>query len=142
MTRFPISLPGPTWHLDEIFHGDFSHPMGGMINVNLAGALIYFCIFPLIAMIVIEFKTRGPRPAYVSRAAMVGQFLVWQLMAVITFFFASLPALHAQCKLASGKGLVYQVAEKGRHHAHLPNLGQALATEPAADPLGAVGGGS
>jgi hypothetical protein len=34
-------------------------------------------------------------------------------MAVITFFFASLPALHAQWKLASGRGLVYRVAEKG-----------------------------
>ena len=144
MGNFPVRLPGPTWHLSQMLHGDFSSPMGGMINVNLAGALIYFCIFPLIAMIIIEFKTRGPRPAYVSRAAMIGQFFVWPLMAVITFFFASLPALHAQWKLASGKGLVYHVAEKGRHHAaaHLPALPIPAVAEVGSDPLGAVGGGS
>lgn len=135
--RFKYSLPGPTWHLGEIAHGDFSSPVGGMINVNLAGALIYFCLFPLIAMIIIEAKTRPARPAHVSRAAAIGQFFMWPLMAVITFFFASMPALHAQWKLASGKGLVYRVAEKGSKRQPVP----AHASEPAPEPMGAVGGG-
>lgn len=138
--RFRYSLPGPTWHLDEIVHGNLSHPMGGMINVNIAGALIYFCLFPLIAMIVIEAKTRPPRPAHVSRLAAIGQFTMWPLMAVITFAFASLPALHAQWKLARGKGLVYRVAEKGSRH--VPAAPRALPTsESLAEPAGAVGGG-
>jgi len=135
--RFKYSLPGPTWHISEIARGDFSSPVGGMINVNLAGALIYFCLFPLIAMIIIEAKTRPARPAHVSRAAAIGQFFMWPLMAVITFFFASMPALHAQWKLASGKGLVYRVAEKGSKRQPVP----AHANEPANEPIGAVGGG-
>jgi hypothetical protein len=61
---------------------------------------------------------------------------MWPLMAIITFFFASLPALHAQLKLASGKGLVYRVAEKGSRHAPnrlptttpLPKPGEATET--------------
>lgn len=137
------SLPGPTWHLREMAQLDFSSPVGGMINVNIAGALVYFCLFPLIAMIVIEAKTRGGRPAYVSRKAFVGQFFIWPLMAVITFFFASLPALNAQLKLASGKGLIYRVAEKGskHHHLPLPLPGAVAVTEHNSEPAGAVGGG-
>jgi hypothetical protein len=111
------SLPGPTWHLDDIVNGDFTSPVGLMINVNLAGGLIYFCLFPLIALIMIETLTRPARPAYVSKLQLAGQYAMWPLMGVITFFFASLPALHAQLKLASGKHLVYRVAEKGSRHA-------------------------
>ncbi len=135
-----VSLPGPTWHLSEMARGDFSNPMGGMINVNLAGAIIYFCLFPLIAMIVIESKTRPSRPAHVSRLAAIGQFFMWPLMAVITFIFASLPALHAQLKLARGAGLIYRVAEKGSRRAAAPAHVHP-APESLAEPAGAVGGG-
>jgi hypothetical protein len=62
---------------------------------------------------------RGQRPEYVSRPALIGQFFMWPLMGVITFFWASLPALHAQWKLASGRGLVYRVAQKGGHGVRL-----------------------
>ncbi|HMS58612.1 MAG TPA: glycosyltransferase family 2 protein [Tepidiformaceae bacterium] len=142
IARFPISLPGPTWHISEMAHGDFSNPLGWMINVNLVGALIYFCIFPLFVMIAFEYKARGPRPAYVSRRAAVAGFLMWPAMAVITFFFASMPALHAQWKLASGTGLVYRVAEKGSRKfagvpaamhaaAHVAHSAVEAATHPA-----------
>ena len=63
-------------------------------------------------------------------------------MAVITFFFASMPALHAQWKLASGTGLVYRVAEKGSRKfagvpaamhaaAHVAHSAVEAATHPA-----------
>jgi hypothetical protein len=132
------SLPGPTWHLSQMFEGDFHNPIGYNINVNVAGALIYFCLFPLLGMIVLELRTRGPRPSYVSRRAAAGGLLMWPLMGVITFFFASLPALHAQLKLASGNGLVYRVAEKGRHRAH---VNAAIQPEPVSDALPSLGGG-
>ena len=141
------SLPGPSWHLKAMVSGDFSSPVSGMINVNLPGALVYFCLFPLIAMIIIEAKTRGGRPAYVSRKAFVGQFFIWPLMAVVTFFWASLPALNAQLKLASGTGLIYRVAEKGSKVHHLPTPASiaaavgAAAQEHAQGPAGATGGG-
>ena len=37
-----------------------------------------------------------------------------RITGIITFFWASLPALHAQWLLASGRGLIYQVSEKTR----------------------------
>ena len=64
---------------------------------------------PTTAAVAASPTARGPRPAYVSRRAAVAGFLMWPAMAVITFFFASMPALHAQWKLASGTGLVYRV---------------------------------
>lgn len=146
VARFPISLPGPTWHLNEMANGDFSDPVGWMINVNLVGALVYFCFFPLLGLIVFEYKMRGPRPAYVSRRQAAASFLMWPLMAVITFVFASMPALHAQVKMARGKGLVYRVAEKGSRHAHLPAAAAAVlhplpAPAVEGDAIPAVGGG-
>src|SRR4029078_4176503 len=100
--------------------GDMSHPVGPLMWLSAATVLVYFCLFPLLAIIALEYRTRGPRPADVSRKAAAAQLLMWPLMAVITFVFASLPALHAQWKLASGKGLVYRVAEKGTKHAPAP----------------------
>lgn len=139
-------VPGPGWHPENILHPfhwlafDQSGLVEGTMWLNIPGMLVAVCLFPLIAMIIIEFKTRGPRPAYVSRTAMIAQFTMWPLMAVITFFFASLPALHAQWKLASGKGLIYKVAEKGSRHAHHPI--PLPTAEAAPEPIAAVGGGS
>jgi len=110
-----------------------------MMNLNPAGALVYFCLFPLIVMIVVEMRARGPRPAHVSRGAFIAGFAIWPLMAVITFFFASLPALHAQLKLASGTGLIYRVAEKGSRVHSVPVAAGAI--DHSAEPVGAVGGG-
>ena len=140
--RYPV--PGPGWHPENVIHlqGWMSLGKTGIIEptmwLNLPGLLIAICIVPLVVMIGIELKTRPPRPEYVSRKAWLWQFVMWPLMAPITFFFASLPALSAQWKLASGRGLIYRVAEKGsRKLAPAP-----LAFEPAdaADPIGAVGG--
>jgi len=132
-----IRLPGPTWHLDEIFSGSFIGSVEPWIYLSIANLMIYFCLFPLLALIVFEYRARGPRPAHVSRISAVAQLGMWPLMAVITFFFASLPALHAQIKLASGRGLIYRVAEKGSRH---PS-GAKTTSEPLPEPFGALGGG-
>ncbi len=89
-------------------------------------------------MAAVEYKQRGPRPAHVSRLRAYSSFAVWPLMAVITFFFASMPALHAQWKLFKGNGLVYRVAEKGTRKVALPVASPAHAE---AETMGAVGGG-
>jgi len=139
-----IKLPGPGWKIGEMIRGDFSQPVEPWVYLTLATAIIYFCIFPLIAMIVFELKMRGPRPDYVSRKALIASFGMWPLMAFITFFFASMPALHAQLKLASGQGLIYRVAEKGSRRSvvpapAIPASAQALTTEHVTESVGAVG---
>lgn len=144
--RYPV--PGTGWHPENLIYPSswITYGKEGVIEgtmwLNIPGIIIAACLFPLIAMIIIEAMTRPARPAHVSRLAAIGQFTMWPLMAVITFFFASLPALHAQLKLARGKGLVYRVAEKGSRSA--PALATLPQHEPtsAPEPVGAVGGGS
>jgi len=51
-----------------------------------------------------------------------------------------MPALHAQWKLASGKGLVYRVAEKGSRRLHVP-VPSAASAQAEAEAVGALGGG-
>jgi hypothetical protein len=56
-------------------------------------------------------------------------------MAPITLVWASMPALHAQWRLATGRGLVYRVAEKGSSEQAaapaLPELDAVMATVAA-----------
>ena len=137
-----IKLPGPGWHIGEMVRGDFSNPVEPWVYLTVATGIIYFCLFPLIAMIIFELKTRGPRPDYVSRTAFIASFGMWPLMAFITFFFASMPALHAQLKLASGQGLIYRVAEKGSRRGVTSSpmaSPMATAAEAVHESVGAVG---
>ena len=113
-------LPAPSWNIGAMLGGDFSNPVTPWVNLSIDDMLISLCLFALIGLITIELKIRGPRPDYVSRKAFVGQFFIWPAMAFITFFWASLPALHAQWKLASGQGLIYRVAEKGSRKFAMP----------------------
>ena len=137
-------IPGTGWHPERIAEPStwFNFNSTGLVEpvmyVNLPGILVALCIFPLFVMIAVEYLQRGPRPAYVSRLKAASGFLIWPAMAVITFFFASMPALHAQWKLASGKGLVYRVAEKGSRRVTVPT-----ATAPAQGEaeVVAIGGG-
>ena len=139
-----IPVPGPGWHPEKIadpsawFAFDKDGLVEGTMWLNVPGILVAVCIVPLIVMALFEYRTRGPRPAHVSRLSAGLGFLMWPLMAVITFFFASMPALHAQLKLASGKGLIYRVAEKGSKRQPVPAAAHHAMNEP--EPLGAAGG--
>ena len=112
-----FEVPGMTWHFATLLHSDrWTVPPGVLETrmwLNPPSAMIAICILPLFVLVATEFYTRGPRPAYVSRFTAVRSVLVWPLMAPITFVWASMPALHAQWRLASGRGLAYRVAEKG-----------------------------
>jgi hypothetical protein len=141
--RYPV--PGTGWHPEQIIHPSnwFTFQKDGLLEwtmwLNLPGILVAVCILPLFVMIGVEYWQRGKRPAHVPLWKAVAGFLIWPAMAVITFFFASMPALHAQWKLASGKGLVYRVAEKGSRRQATTSAVPAAASE--AEPIAAIGGG-
>ena len=94
------------------FAGD-SPFVAGTAHMNLPGLLISVCSLPMIALIVAEYRQRGPRPAHVSSWTAVRSVAVWPLLMPLSVYFATMPAFHAQVRLASGRGLVYRVAEKG-----------------------------
>lgn len=136
-----ITLPGPNWQPWTLATGDFSFDW--WVSLTIVTAMVYFCLVPLLVLIAIEYSQRGPRPSYVKWYHVVISFLMWPLMAVITFFLASLPALHAQWKLARGTNLVYRVAEKGSRAtaaAAAAVRSRASAAEHAPEPVSAVGG--
>lgn len=138
-------VPGTGWHPEHLLEPSRWFTIGreGVFEptmwLNLPGILVALCLFPLLAMIVFELRTRGPRPAYVSRWAYLSGLAMWPLMAVITFFFASLPALNAQWKLASGRGLVYRVAEKGGRSLPARAPAPAREAEAIAESAGVAG---
>jgi hypothetical protein len=143
-THRAFHVPGPTWHLDHLLDPRHWFVLGkaGLIEptmwMNICGFMVALCLFPLVAIIIAEWRTRGPRPAYVSRLAAVGQLAMWPLMMVITFVWAALPAFHAQWRLASGRGLVYRVAEKGsRAPAPVIELPRAATAAPQPVPMSA-----
>lgn len=119
-THKAFHVPGPGWHLENASNVTGWLQLGkhGVVEptmwLNLVGLLVALCLVPLIALIVLEGRTRPPRPAHVHRWHLAAQYAMWPAMAAITFVWASLPALHAQWRLATGRGLVYLVAEKGR----------------------------
>jgi hypothetical protein len=144
-----LGAPMPGWWLDEHYH--LPGPMWsfarftdveswlefdgtGLINpaiaLNLPSLLLALCLVPFIAIIALEWRLRGPRPAHVSSGRAAAQLLAWPFLAVITFVWSALPALHAQWLLASGRGLIYRVAEKGS-----PRLATEGAGEPEAMPV-------
>lgn len=122
--RYPV--PGTGWHPEQLINPQhwFTFDKNGLIEftmwLNAAGILVAVCIVPLFVMAAVEYRQRGPRPAHVSRRRAYFSFAVWPCMAIITFFWASMPALHAQWKLARGNGLVYRVAEKGSRKVAVP----------------------
>jgi hypothetical protein len=143
--RYPV--PGTGWHPEQVVHPGnwFNFDKTGLIEptmwLNLPGILVAVCIVPLFVMAAVEYRQRGPRPAYVSRRKAVASFLIWPAMAVITFFFASMPALHAQWKLASGQGLIYRVAEKGTRQSYAEQTPVFGSNPPEPEAIGALGGG-
>ena len=123
-THKAFQLPGPGWHPENAMTLDGWLRIGtktGVIEpwmwLNLVGLLVAICIIPLFFMIAFEGRTRPPRPAHVKLHHLAFQYAMWPGMMIITFFWASLPALHAQWRLATGQGLVYLVAEKKRRSA-------------------------
>ena len=119
-THKAFHIPGPGWHPENALSLDGWTQIGKngvfepSIWLNLNGLLVAICIIPLFFLVYLEGKTRPPRPDYITKRALAFQYAMWPAMAIITFFWASLPALHAQWMLFSGQGLIYHVAEKGR----------------------------
>lgn len=118
-THKAFNVPGPGWHPENLVHVDkwLAFDKTGLVEngmwLNFNGLLIAICLLPLIALIVFETRTRPHRPDWMTGWGLLRQYVMWPAMGVITFFWASMPALHAQWRLATGKGLVYVVAEKG-----------------------------
>ncbi|MGE5595560.1 MAG: glycosyltransferase family 2 protein [Hyphomicrobiales bacterium] len=140
-----ISLPGPMWDFGALFTGHFFEVLEiRWLMLAIVPAMISVCLLPLLGIIALEYYFRGPRPEYVRLRHVAWGFAQWPLMAANTFLLGSVPALHAQWKLASGNNLVYRVAEKGSRrmpHPHLPALGNPAKPQEKVRESMSIGGG-
>ena len=118
-THKAFNVPGPGWHPENVVHVDkwLAFDKTGLVEngmwLNFNGLMLAICLLPLVALIIFETRTRPARPDWMTGWGLLRQYVMWPAMGLITFFWASMPALHAQWRLAAGKGLVYKVAEKG-----------------------------
>jgi hypothetical protein len=78
---------------------------------RLAGLILTSCLLALIAMIIIDFKTR-PKNHKLSIKRQLLFPLEFVLLPLAGFFLSTLPALVSHIKLMLGKRLEYKVTEK------------------------------
>ena len=140
-TEQRYAWPGMVLHLDVLLSpsrwAEGAVLFDPVIYLSLPGVLMAACVLPLLLLIAVEYRQRGPRPSHVSAFTAIRSFAMWPLMAPSTLLFASMPSLHAQLRLGSGAGLVYRVAEKGtREEVHARDAEEApvgIAAPPPAE---------
>lgn len=89
----------------------FSRTTLGYNLPRLAGIILTSCIFALLAMIIIDVRSRQKH----SSLSRIRQFmfpLEFVLLPIVGFFLSTLPALISHTKLMLGKRMEYKVTEK------------------------------
>jgi len=89
----------------------FSRTTLGYNLPSIAGAILTTCMFALLMLVVIDFKSR-PRHHSHSRAREFLFPLEFILLPVVGFFLNALPALISHTQLMFGKRMEYKVTEK------------------------------
>jgi hypothetical protein len=78
----------------------------------LARLILFACLAPYVAMILIDARLRPPKPPTWTRGQGVLAFLMWFCLPVTSFVVSTLPALEAQTRLLLGKRIEYRVTDK------------------------------
>lgn len=89
----------------------FSRTTLGYRLPGIAGVILTSCLFALLMLIIIDFRTR-PRSYASSRTREFLFPLEFILLPIVGFFFSTLPALISHTQLMFGKRLEYKVTEK------------------------------
>lgn len=94
-----------------IINPTFSRTTLGYRLPQLAGFILTFCIFSLLAMIIIDFRNR-PKSMKNTAARQFLFPLEFVLLPIVGFFLSALPAIISHTQLMFGKRLEYKVTEK------------------------------
>lgn len=85
--------------------------LGHNLSQISSGILTLSAIF-LVVVIVIDWRTKPPRPKEFARWKLPFLYLQWFTLPVVSFFLSALPGLDAHTRLMLGKRLEYRVTEK------------------------------
>src|SRR3989344_5056056 len=89
----------------------FSRTTLGYKLPGIAGTILTSCLFALLILIIIDFRTR-PKSRSSNRTREFLFPLEFILLPIVGFFFSTLPALISHTQLMFGKRLEYKVTEK------------------------------
>lgn len=89
----------------------FSRTTLGYRLPQLAGFILTFCVFSLLSMIIIDYRSRQ-RHMTNSKTRQFLFPLEFVLLPIVGFFLSALPALISHTQLMFGKRLEYKVTEK------------------------------
>jgi len=90
----------------------FSRTIMGKTLPQISSTILTISLFSLLAIFIIDARSRPPRPKKVNIFRAMSQPLEFVLLPVIGFFFSALPGLDAHTRLMLGKYIEYRVTEK------------------------------
>lgn len=79
---------------------------------NLSSAILTVSAVFLLVVIILDWRTKPPRPKEFARWRLPFLYLQWLTLPIVTFFLGALPGLDAHTRLMLGKRLEYRVTEK------------------------------
>lgn len=95
-----------------LLNPQFSQTVLGQKLPAISSLILTLCLVFLAAVIVIDFKSRPPRPKVIPLWQKIGEHFSWALLPVCGFFLGALPGIDAHTRLMLGKYLEYRVTEK------------------------------
>lgn len=90
----------------------FGRTVLGHNLAQLSSSILTLSAIFLIVLIVIDWRTKPPRPKEFASWKLPFLYLQWFTLPIVSFFMSALPGLDAHTRLMLGKRLEYRVTEK------------------------------
>lgn len=98
--------------IPPLVNKNFSRTVLGHNLSQISSLILTLCIVFLLVIIVLDARTKPPRPNEFSRWKIPMLYIQWLTLPVVSFFLSTLPGLDAHTRLMLGKRLEYRVTEK------------------------------
>ncbi len=98
--------------LPPLINPGFARTVLGHNLSQISSAILTFCIGFLLILILLDLKSKPPRPKDFKAWKIPFLYIQWITLPVVSFFLSALPGLDAHTRLMLGKRLEYRVTEK------------------------------
>ncbi len=98
--------------LPPLINPTFRFTTLGYYLPRISGTILTMCTIFILAVIVVDWLLKPPRPAYFKKSFLPFTIIQFILLPVTGFLFGALPGMDAHTRLILGKRLDYQVTEK------------------------------
>lgn len=95
-----------------LLNPDFARTVMGRTLPQVVSAILTLSLISLVVVLIVDARSRPPRPATTSLLARLIQPVEFLLLPVVGFFFSALPGLEAHTRLMLGRHIEYRVTEK------------------------------